>query len=196
MTALVVVPAAPLLLPGAGQETPPGVEPVLAACDEILAAALPADGDVTVVATADHMRDLVGDPVRTRDCMGHRVAGSLLDRVGHTGVRVSLTATGGMPQPEGGTWVFVCDGSASVGQKSPRPGPVGAQVDELISAALAEGDLAALGTLDDTLAAAAGCTTAAVWRALASVGSALPTAMVSHAPYGVTYFVARLDSRA
>ena len=195
MTALVVVPAAPLLLPGAGQETPPGVEPVLAACDVVLGDAVPMDGEVTIVAAADHMRDLVGDPVRTRDCVGHRVAAALLDRVGHTGVRVQLTADGESAPPAGGTWVFMCDGSAAVGEKSPRPGPVGAQVDELIGAALADGDLAALGSLDDTLAAAAGCTTAPVWRALAAAGSAQPVALVSEAPYGVRYYVARLDTQ-
>lgn len=194
MTSLLVVPAAPLLVPGVAQELPLDLEPVLTACDAVLGAAVPRDADVTVVAAADQLRDLDGDPVRRSDCVGHRVAAALLDRVGHTGVRVPVTASGAEPPDGGGIWVFVCDGSASVGPKPPRPGPIGAEVDELIAGSLRAGDLAALTALDDTLAAAAGCTTAAVWRLLARFGGARADSVVSHAPFGVRYFVAQLGT--
>ncbi len=182
---LIVVPAAPVLLPGIAVTTPSELEPVLAACDEALQAVLSAD-EIVIEAAHDHLRDRTPGGASTT---GWAVADHLLDRVGYRGVRVRIHP--GDPRP-GEARLYVADGSASVGPKAPRPNPEGQVWDAELAAALATGDSGALRGLDDGNAAAVGCTTASVWRSLGTVlgpdwsGQSL----TSWAPFGVTYWVA------
>ncbi len=193
MTRLVVLPAAPVLLPDRAQETPAALQPVLAACDAVLTAALGADADVAVVAAPDHLRDLTGEQTDATDPFGRQVVTSLLDRAGHRGVRrpVAPDQVRGCGAP---VVLFAADGSASVGEKSPRPGEAGAEVDARLRECLAAGDLAPLTDLDDTAAAAVGCVTAPVWRALGAFGAVRAVVLHEFAPFGVTYFVAELQT--
>lgn len=195
MTAgFVVVPAGPVLLGGA-RDVPPELDEVLAASDRALSAALRHRDEVVIEAAPDVFRDRVPHPRASAGagCTGWQVVDHLLDRVGFRGVRVRVHP--GALRPAEIT-VFAADGSASVGVKSPRPHRDGARWDALIDDAIRTGRGEVLRELDDTAAAAVGCTTAAVWRSLGS--RVTPQDRVrecrSWAPFGVTYWVASWEN--
>lgn len=212
VTRIVVVPAAPALLPGLAAEAPPGYADVLAHCDEALSQAVAGQPEVGLVAGADPpRRDLVWrvSPARERSVAeqygglaasnsrtGWLVAQHLLDRVGYVGVRRQLPAA---------VWVEDCppvlvvaaDGSATVGPRSPRPGGDGAAFDAALERALRGPALEELVLVTDTAAARVGCTTAAAWRAVAAAGAGDWDLLscAADAPYGVASFVAHLARR-
>ncbi len=192
---LIVLPAAPVLLPGLAQVAPEGVAEVLAACDEVLGAGVASAREVAIVSAADHPRDLMPTgPVPPP--RAEAVADSLLDRVGYGGVRLQLRPR--QRDREATTWLLMTDGSAAVGPKSPRPGPAGPTLDEALMQWLVDGELGRLMTVSDSQAQTAGCLTASVWRRLGELGGARATceSMSTFAPFGVRYFVGSWTTEA
>lgn len=190
-----VLPAAPLLMPDLAQTVPDGVAEVLAACDEVLSAGLASASEVVIVSAPDQTRDLDGSG-RPPRALAADVADALLDRVGYSGVRVHVD-----PQErerDAVTWLFMADGSASVGAKAPRPGVAGEHLDESLIQALSEGALGELRAIGDGEAMAAGCLTAPVWRRLGELAGPTATceAMSTFAPFGVRYFVGSWTTEA
>lgn len=196
VTRIVVVPAAPVLLPEVSRQQHPDCDEVLAACDSVLSQVASDADEVTIIAAPDQLRDLTGPAVRRDRAVGDRVAEALLDRVGFRGARVRC-APGDSPRI-GSALMFLADGSADVTAKSPRPGAGGRGFDADLEAALRRGDFAALAAITDSTAMAVGCVTAPVWRSLAAwvPGGGRCHHLAQFAPFGVSYFVGSWTTEA
>ncbi len=191
-----VLPPAPVLLPDRSRVIPDACSEILAACDQVLAPAVAGVSEVAVVAASDHLRDLTGPGTDSAEHFGARVADSMLDRAGFRGARIRLSP--GDDRRDAEVWLLMADGSASVGERSPRPGQDGAGFDDFLHRTLRAGNTAELGTITDTAAMAVGCTTAAVWRRLAQLApeGATCASLLLFAPFGVQYFVGSLNAEA
>lgn len=203
---LAVLPPAPALISGLGQELPPQLEPVLAGCDRAVGAVVSGQSEVTVLAVAEHPRDLSRplppvpatarpDPVQVAagaagavPPLGWLVADHLMDRIGFRGVRHRRLLPA--PSAPGGNLLVMADGSAARGERSPRAGAPGKVFDDRLAAAVSQPDPDQLAGIDDTAAARVGCGTAAAWRALATLahGAECEQLEVLH-PLGVTYVI-------
>lgn len=191
---LIVLPAAPVLLPDKAQTHPAALDVVMSACDAALASYLDAVPEVLVISAGDRFRDLEGPAEGSSGGTGARVADFLLDRVGFRGVRVHVNPR---ERDRGSAVVLaMADGAASLGAKAPRPGP--ATFDEELTSLLGTGDLTGLRAVSDTGAAAAGCVTADVWRRVAELaeGDWVCDDLRTFAPFGVRYYVGSWTTKA
>lgn len=160
---IVLVPAAPGLLPCAGL-IDPFVEARAASLDALRSALTSAEF-VAVLGAEE-------------------VAASLLAQAGYTGSRV---------RDDADLVVIAADGSATRTEKAPGfLDPRSAAFDELIETALATGDAATLAQLDEELAAELWCRGVPGFQAMARLIPAPASATVTYAdaPYGVAYWVA------
>lgn len=160
---IVLVPAAPGLLPCAGS-IDPFAEARSAALDALRSALASAES-VAVLGAAE-------------------IASSLLEQAGYTGELVSEGAD---------LVVVAADGSATRTEKAPGFfDPRSAEFDDGVETALATGDAAALAQLDESLAAELWCRGVPGFQAMARLLPAPASATVTYAdaPYGVAYWVA------
>lgn len=188
---VVVVPAAPALLPEyAGLDDPVA---------EVRAAALDAvDGLVQRHPTRVVVLTGAGDPGNTMrgvpEAAGSRVARTLLGAVGFTGETVVAIQPGPVPDVAGAGVLVVADGSARRGEKAPGHLDERAEpFDAAIEAALAAADAAALRDLDPALGVALLAAGVPAFRALGAVAPTDWVSDLSYAgdPFGVRYWVVR-----
>lgn len=195
--ALVVLPAAPALVPDVRGDPVPELDAVTQAAREVLDGQLAGVSDVVIVAARDVVRDRSGPTVAESAAHAWAVADAILDQVDYGGLRRRAVAGQRVSWSSDALGIFMADGSASVGPRAPRPTQDGAPFDEHIDQVLRAGNLMELATLDDTDALAVGCVTAAVWRALAQAATGCTEVQVldSFAPYGVRYWVGAWSNR-
>jgi ABC-type amino acid transport substrate-binding protein len=214
-------PGPPLLLPAVAGRAAEDTAALRRACDAAVAAVLAARPEVVVVVgdgAPDGVRYGAGDvgdlrgfgvdlripfsggvrPGGTPVPLAHTVGAWLLDRAGHTGVRLGVgpadlaRALEDCPGPV--AVLAVGDGSARRTLKAPGYlDPAAEPFDDAVAAALAAGDADALAALDPAEGArllAAGVPT---WRAVgAALAGRRATARLHlhEAPFGVGYLVA------
>jgi hypothetical protein len=214
VTAVTVVPSAPLLVPDLAGGSADRDQPLLAACLDGVHRLVSVDPAVILVlARDDSDREL--DPTATWDFHGFGIARHptpesvlpwrlglgawLLDQAGWTGARRYVGVADGHTATDvdaSSTAVLaMADGSACRTEKAPgHLDPRASGFDESIEAALELGDVTALAALDPELARELMCSGVPVWQRLASLldGRPVSSAELLHscADYGVGYAVA------
>lgn len=176
----VVVPSTLALLPAyAGREDP--IADLRSACLEAVGWLVDGHPDGIVVAGAGQRADNLARGVA--ESAGERIAGHLLDGAGFAGSVGSGTGL-----------LVVGNGSARRTEKAPgHLDDRAAGFDASLGAALRDGDVSALATLDESLAEALWCHDVPAFRALGRWSSGPVTASIDYESdeYGVMYWVAR-----
>lgn len=180
MPHVVFVPSSPLLAAGPlTGEVPEALEMRAAAHDATKALVAAAPRRVLVLATADdaeehdetaggtlhaHGLDVEAGGGQRVLGLGHTLGAWLLDQVGWTGPRAYVAAPAALGDDD--ALLVVADGSARRTDRAPgHLDPRAAPFDEVLLAALEDGDALVLGGVDETLAAEVWCSTSSAWRA-------------------------------
>jgi hypothetical protein len=212
IAAIACCPCTALLIPEAGGVATPEMDAVRAACDRALATMLASGVEaVTVLGPAElsqPLRNLMpGLPLPAIDelPLPYAVAAYLLDRAGWSGPRhYAPVPAVGAPIPALGKaathtgLLIMGDGSARRGEKAPGYlDPRAEPFDDLVAAALSDGDSGALADLDAALGVELLAAGVGPWKALGALGAVGALNGLWHAellysgiPFGVAYFVA------
>jgi len=214
---VIVVPGAPVFLPGLSQQQPELVDAIARKAEVLLAdltqaqsasvavvAAPPVFRDLNLAAAANPIRAqqsgaaeaaLRGNPAPHIEPTGWAVTDHFLRRVGVSARVAFYTPSDAVEWDAVDVLIVAAGGSAAIGPKSPRVGTPGAELDDTLATVLSTGNFADLALVSDTQGAQVGCTDAATWRWLGSLtGTWQPTFFWQGAPFGATYFVAAYEA--